>query len=431
MEMGSHADTSLNSAGNILIIMQDENGCETTIDSGSLTTESLITSQALHHFHSNTIETQTSSHTSLSSSKPMEVVSMETVAGNEVEIHPNSNFPGDMAYTSCLVCGDRASGYHYSVFSCEGCKGFFKRTVQKSLTYCCKEGGSCEINKYTRNSCQACRFNKCLQMGMKREAVREDRAPGGKHRLKRQRMDESSPLVMSDGLIGYPQVPKKEFTDPLVDSLVDAGPDTVPKYEGGLSSGISVNELMQCGYSELKYIIEWAKKVPGFSNLDMEDQMALLKSSFMELNVLRLAYRSMGLDNTIKFADGLLVPSEIAQTMGWGKELINATLEFAVRLKEVHLDHSEFCILNALVLTYPDAVGIQNKDSVITLQIEILEAMLRYMKFHYPTDTRRHGKMLLRLPALRTVSAKAAERFLSLTLDGSIQLNELVLEMIN
>lgn len=69
----------------------------------------------------------------------------------------------------CLVCTDKGSGYHYSVFSCEGCKGFFKRTVQKNLIYSCKENMQCVINKYTRNSCQYCRFQKCLAVGMKRE----------------------------------------------------------------------------------------------------------------------------------------------------------------------------------------------------------------------------------------------------------------------
>ena len=75
----------------------------------------------------------------------------------------------DGSLAACLVCGDRASGYHYSVFSCEGCKGFFKRTVQKNLLYSCKDTGNCVINKFTRNSCQHCRFIKCISMGMKKE----------------------------------------------------------------------------------------------------------------------------------------------------------------------------------------------------------------------------------------------------------------------
>ena len=70
---------------------------------------------------------------------------------------------------ACVVCCDKASGYHYGVFTCEGCKGFFKRTVQKQLTYTCKEGGSCDINQYTRNKCQACRYQKCVDTGMLKE----------------------------------------------------------------------------------------------------------------------------------------------------------------------------------------------------------------------------------------------------------------------
>lgn len=68
---------------------------------------------------------------------------------------------------------------------------------------------------------------------------------------------------------------------------------------------------------------------------------------------------------------------------------------------------------------------------VMSLQVRVLDSLRRYMAYRFPGDNRRFGKVLLRLPALRTVSAKAAERFLSLTLDGSVQLNELVLEMIN
>lgn len=80
---------------------------------------------------------------------------------------------------------------------------------------------------------------------------------------------------------------------------------------------------------------------------------------------------------------------------------------------------------------FVDAAGIQDKLQVMTMQSRMLDSLRRYMAHRFPEDHRRFGKMLLRLPALRTVSAKAAERFLSLTLDGSIQLNDLVLEMIN
>ncbi|KAJ8792397.1 hypothetical protein J1605_019616 [Eschrichtius robustus] len=62
------------------------------------------------------------------------------------------------------------AGKHYGVYSCEGCKGFFKRTVRKDLTYTCRDNKDCLIDKRQRNRCQYCRYQKCLAMGMKREA---------------------------------------------------------------------------------------------------------------------------------------------------------------------------------------------------------------------------------------------------------------------
>lgn len=65
--------------------------------------------------------------------------------------------------------GPLSAGKHYGVYSCEGCKGFFKRTVRKDLTYTCRDNKDCLIDKRQRNRCQYCRYQKCLAMGMKRE----------------------------------------------------------------------------------------------------------------------------------------------------------------------------------------------------------------------------------------------------------------------
>ncbi len=65
----------------------------------------------------------------------------------------------------CKICGDRASGYHYGVASCEGCKGFFRRSIQKQMSYKCMKDGACVILLLNRNRCQHCRFKKCITMG--------------------------------------------------------------------------------------------------------------------------------------------------------------------------------------------------------------------------------------------------------------------------
>ncbi|KAL4622637.1 nuclear receptor subfamily 5 group A member 2-like isoform X1 [Arapaima gigas] len=83
----------------------------------------------------------------------------------------------------CPVCGDKVSGYHYGLLTCESCKGFFKRTVQNNKRYTCAENQDCKIDKTQRKRCPFCRFQKCLNVGMRLEAVRADRMRGGRNKF--------------------------------------------------------------------------------------------------------------------------------------------------------------------------------------------------------------------------------------------------------
>lgn len=69
----------------------------------------------------------------------------------------------------CAVCNAPSSGRHYGVFTCEGCKCFFNRTVRYKLSYTCESSGNCRIDRQNRTQCQHCRFEKCVQVGMRRD----------------------------------------------------------------------------------------------------------------------------------------------------------------------------------------------------------------------------------------------------------------------
>ncbi|KAL7632552.1 UNVERIFIED_CONTAM: hypothetical protein RMT77_017119 [Armadillidium vulgare] len=114
----------------------------------------------------------------------------------------------------CVVCGDRASGRHYGAISCEGCKGFFKRSIRKQLGYTCRGSKNCEVTKHHRNRCQYCRLQKCLAMGMRSDCkndskdlyktVQSERKPATYGSLTSERRDnkEGSPPVPLHTLAG-------------------------------------------------------------------------------------------------------------------------------------------------------------------------------------------------------------------------------------
>jgi len=129
---------------------------------------------------------------------------------------------------SCPICSDKVSGYHYGILTCESCKGFFKRTVQNKKNYQCVEKANCVINKLQRKRCPACRYQKCLNKGMKLEAVRADRLRGGRNkfgplykhdRAQKQQRLANSLAAESKTLETKATVIKKEFPTDLKHQL--------------------------------------------------------------------------------------------------------------------------------------------------------------------------------------------------------------------
>ncbi|XP_021206125.1 nuclear receptor subfamily 2 group E member 1 [Bombyx mori] len=129
----------------------------------------------------------------------------------------------------CRVCGDKASGKHYGVPSCDGCRGFFKRSIRRNLDYVCKESGRCIVDVTRRNQCQACRFSKCLRVNMKKEAVQHERAPRPavtiQHQLALQKLGYSfsrqQNFIPTPSPLSFPTFPSIHSYSGIVPTLAD------------------------------------------------------------------------------------------------------------------------------------------------------------------------------------------------------------------
>ncbi|KAL3215926.1 hypothetical protein MRX96_033283 [Rhipicephalus microplus] len=166
----------------------------------------------------------------------------------------------------CSICGDRASGKHYGVYSCEGCKGFFKRTVRKDLTYACREERRCVVDKRQRNRCQYCRYQKCLACGMKREAVQEER-----QRAKDRNDNEvestsgggGGSVCIGGAGPGSPDMPLDRILE--AEMRVDQPASSVPSADA--SSRDPVNSMCQAADRQLHELVQWARRIPHFEEL--------------------------------------------------------------------------------------------------------------------------------------------------------------------
>ncbi|CAB3398075.1 unnamed protein product [Caenorhabditis bovis] len=91
--------------------------------------------------------------------------------------------------TLCAVCDDVATGKHYSVASCNGCKTFFRRALVNKREFICPGNKDCPVNKGVRCACRYCRLQKCLAVGMDKNSIQNDRDRIGYTKRKRRHDD--------------------------------------------------------------------------------------------------------------------------------------------------------------------------------------------------------------------------------------------------
>ncbi|XP_034084239.1 nuclear receptor ROR-alpha A isoform X3 [Gymnodraco acuticeps] len=129
----------------------------------------------------------------------------------ELDVPPTDNpiKKAQIEIIPCKICGDKSSGVHYGVITCEGCKGFFRRSQLPTVSYSCSRQNNCQIDRASRNRCQHCRLQKCLAQGMSRDAVKFGRmskrqrdslkAEVERHRQQQQQqqLQEDAPSLLS------------------------------------------------------------------------------------------------------------------------------------------------------------------------------------------------------------------------------------------
>merc|ERR1712038_1434470 len=147
----------------------------------SLTTESLrVIIPSPHHPGPDTTTTMGGSEAAAASASNSSTSSIggpsstpPISGGDRGSISTPGSIKAQIEIIPCKVCGDKSSGVHYGVITCEGCKGFFRRSQSSGVVnYQCPRQKNCVVDRVNRNRCQSCRLQKCLALGMSRDAVK-------------------------------------------------------------------------------------------------------------------------------------------------------------------------------------------------------------------------------------------------------------------
>ncbi|KAF4799324.1 Thyroid hormone receptor beta [Turdus rufiventris] len=344
----------------------------------------------------------------------------------------------------CVVCGDKATGYHYRCITCEGCKGFFRRTIQKNLhpTYSCKYEGKCVIDKVTRNQCQECRFKKCIFVGMATDLVLDD----SKRLAKRKLIEENREKRRREELqktIGHKPEPTDEEWE-LIKIVTEAHVATnaqgshwkqkrkflpedigqapiVNAPEGGKVDLEAFSQFTKIITPAITRVVDFAKKLPMFCELPCEDQIILLKGCCMEIMSLRAAVRYDPESETLTLNGEMAVTRGQLKNGGLGV-VSDAIFDLGMSLSSFNLDDTEVALLQAVLLMSSDRPGLVCVERIEKCQEGFLLAFEHYINYRKHHVAHFWPKLLMKVTDLRMIGACHASRFLHMKVECPTEL---------
>lgn len=339
----------------------------------------------------------------------------------------NSKHSSQPIKAVCSICGDKASGKHYGVNSCEGCKGFFKRTVRKDLTYTCRDTKQCIVDKRQRNRCQYCRYHKCLSNGMKREAVQDERQ---KYNFKND-IDRFSSPSSNDF---KDEIKEVQIVDDLMDDIVLTNDEKEflkkitqaealfnPDKRNSEQESCSIDTLYQSLEMQLNRLPDWAKSIDKFQELETDDQVSLLRGNWREILSCSVAHRSLLYDDVLLLANGSIFSVETCSDESL-KYLLQRLLEDIINImKDLDIDRVELALLKLILLFDPDAKNLKDHVKINETRDSICMTLSKYCRRdQYANDPCRFAQLLMRLPPLRSWILKGAENFMSIKAANSL-----------
>ncbi|XP_030576875.1 estrogen receptor 2a [Archocentrus centrarchus] len=360
----------------------------------------------------------------------------------------SSGGKADLHY--CAVCHDYASGYHYGVWSCEGCKAFFKRSIQGHNEYICPATNQCTIDKNRRKSCQACRLRKCYEVGMTKCGIRKERGncrnsqPRRVIRLSSQNKATKPKGGPSEGSLNEPQQP--ELTpEQLIERILEAEPPEIhlmKDMKSPLTEASIMMLLTNLADKELVHMISWAKKIPGFVELSLVDQVHLLECCWLEVLMIGLMWRSVDHPGKLIFCPDLSLSREEGSCVQGFVEIFDMLIAATTRVRELKLQREEFVCLKAMVLLNANMClgssdcgeDLQSRSKLLRLLDGVTDALVWAIGksgLTFRQQYTRLAHLLMLLSHIRHVSNKGMDHLHCMKMKNIVPLYDLLLEMLD